>query len=167
MPPGRPKGSINTSKNKYINGVEKHKPKSKINAPPKDINESKIYYCTSCGKDFPKLYGNFRASQSPFFKGWGYIPVCLKCLDYFEEQYTERLGSNDEAIKRLALHFDLYLNDSILNASKKVNVGQSRIAQYISSANCYFSRKMKEEKEENNEKNEYAHKKEENKRQKA
>ena len=56
-------------------------------------------------------------------------------MDYFENQYTDKLGSNDEAIKRLALHFDLYLDDSILNASRKVNVGNSRIAQYISKAN--------------------------------
>ena len=81
------------------------------------------------------LKGNFRASQSPFFKGLGYIPICLSCLNYFEKKYTELLGSNDEAIRRLALHLDLYLNESLLDSSRKINVGQSRIAGYIANAN--------------------------------
>ena len=59
----------------------------------------------------------------------------MACLNYFEETYTELLGSNDEAIKRLALHLDLYLNESLLDSSRKINVGQSRIACYIANAN--------------------------------
>jgi hypothetical protein len=45
------------------------------------------------------------------------------------------LGSNDEAIKRLALHLDLYLNESLLNSSKKIGADQCRIAGYIANAN--------------------------------
>ena len=128
---GRQKGSTT----KPINGVQRHTEKSALTAPPKEVIENKTYYCTSCGKGFGKLKGNFRASQSPFFRGWGFIPVCLKCLDYYEKEYTERLGSNDEAIKRLALHLDLYYNESLLASSRKVNVDQSRIAGYIANAN--------------------------------
>jgi len=129
---GRPKGSTNNPKS--VSGVQKYVPKTNLAAPPPEADD-KIYYCTSCGKGFLKLKGNFRASQSPFYQGWGYVPVCLKCLSHFEKEYTERLGSNDEAIKRLALHFDLYLNESLLNSSKKVTSEQCRIAGYIANAN--------------------------------
>ena len=130
---GRPKGSPN--KPKIVNGVKKYVPKTNLTAPSPEMNEEKIYYCTSCGKGFRKLRGNFRASQSPFYQGWGFIPICLKCLAHFEKEYTERLGSNDEAIKRLTLHLDLYLNESLLNSSKKITIDQSRIAGYIANAN--------------------------------
>jgi hypothetical protein len=130
---GRPKGSPNKIKAapKYVTPMEK----KSLAAPSKDLTEDKVYYCTSCGKGYVKLKGNFRASQSPFFKGWGAIPICATCLDYYEKQYTERLGSNDEAIKRLALHFNIYFNDSLLTSSKNIRADQSRIGAYISNAN--------------------------------
>jgi len=121
--------------NKGITGVQKHNDKSNLTAPPAEVFEDKTYYCTSCGKGYKKLKGNFRASQSPFFKGWGHIPVCIRCLDYYEKEYTERLGSSDEAIKRLALHLDIYFDESLLASSRKINVNQSRIAGYIAKAN--------------------------------
>jgi hypothetical protein len=127
--PGRPKGSTN----KVINGAPKHTEKPILRAPTPE--EDKIYYCTSCGKGYKRLKGNFRASQSPFYQGWGFIPVCIKCLDHFEKEYTERLGNNDEAIKRLALHLDLYLDESLLGSSRKINADNSRIAGYIANAN--------------------------------
>jgi len=117
------------------NAVPRHTKKSSLTAPPKEITEDKVYCCTSCGKDYKKLRGNFRASQSPFFKGWGYIPICIKCLDYYEKEYTERLGNSDDAIRRLALHLDLYLDESLLSASRKITATQSRIAGYIAKAN--------------------------------
>jgi len=129
---GRPKASSSKS----TMGVSKHVDKSNITAPSPEVFEDKTYYCTSCGKGYKRLKGNFRASQSPFFKGWGHIPICIKCLDYYEREYTERLGSSDEAIKRLALHLDLYFDESsLLASSRKINANQSRIAGYIAKAN--------------------------------
>ena len=121
--------------NKSIMGTPKHVDKSNLTAPSAEVIEDRIYYCTSCGKGYKKLKGSFRASQSPFFKGWGHIPVCIRCLDYYEKEYTERLGSSDEAIKRLALHLDIYFNESLLASSRKINTNQSRIAGYIAKAN--------------------------------
>ena len=116
-------------------GMQRHTKKRSLSAPPKEVLEERTYYCTSCNKEFKKLKGNFRASQSPFFQGWGHIPICVKCLDYYEKEYTERLGCNDEAIRRLALHLDLYLDESLLSASRKINAENSRIAGYISKTN--------------------------------
>ena len=122
---------ITIGKPRETNG---HIKKTSLALPPRDTNEVKTYYCASCDKGYKKLKGNFRASQSPLFRGWGHIPICIKCLDHYEKEYTERLGSNDEAIRRLALHFDLYLDESLLAASKKI-AGRSRIAGYIAKAN--------------------------------
>lgn len=51
------------------------------------------------------------------------------------EQYTELLGSQNEAIKRVCLHWDIYLSESILNSSKKIDSGRSRIKNYIKNCN--------------------------------
>ena len=135
-PRGRPTGSTDAARDAKASGAPFEKKKAtKPAPPPKEVAEKRTYYCTSCGTGYSKLKGNFRASQSPFFKGWGHIPICHNCLNYFEEFYTENLGSSDEAIKRLALHLDLYFNDSLLSSSRKINVGQSRIASYIANAN--------------------------------
>ena len=109
--------------------------KERLEAPLMEKADDRTHYCTSCGKGHGKLKGNFRPSQSPFFQGLGYIPICNKCLDYYEKEYTIRLGCNDEAIRRLALHLDLYLDESLLAASRRVNISSSRIAGYISKAN--------------------------------
>lgn len=45
------------------------------------------------------------------------------------------MGSSDEAIKRLALHLDLYFDETLLASSRKINANQSRIAGYIAKAN--------------------------------
>jgi len=136
MPAGRPKGSKNNKNNNILKGVEKYKSKSnpKITALVA-ADEEKIYYCTSCGKGYDRLKSNFRASQSPFYQGWGYIPICQRCLDNFKKQYTEKLGNSDEAIKRLALHLDLYVSDVLLKSSRKASMEHTRIASYISKAN--------------------------------
>ena len=115
--------------------AEKHIEKQGLAPPSKEEADNRTYRCTSCGKDYRKLKGNFRSSQSPFFRGWGYIPICNRCLDYYEKEYTERLGCNDEAIRRLAMHLDLYMDETLLAASRKINADNSRIAGYISKAN--------------------------------
>ena len=109
--------------------------KGQVKPPSKEETEERTHYCTSCGKGYPKLKGFFRVSGSPFFKALGYIPICSRCIDHYEKEYTQQLGSNDEAIRRLALHLDLYLDEGLLAASRKVNAAHSRIAGYISKAN--------------------------------
>ena len=111
------------------------KASKRLSVPSVENTEDRKHYCTSCGKEYKKLKGNFLASQSPFYKALGYIPVCKKCLDHYEGEYTEQLGCNDEAIRRLALHFDLYVDESLLGASRKINASQTRIAGYISKTN--------------------------------
>lgn len=137
---GRPVGS----KNKPSGVSKATAKKAGVAAPVKDVIVKKVYICVTCGVEYTNLEKNFYASQSPLFGGWrvqgkesttGRIPVCKSCIDHFVRQYTEILGNEDEAIKRIALKLDLYYSDSLLEASKKRSSTQSRIAKYISSLN--------------------------------
>lgn len=106
------------------------------NIKPIESIEERPYICCCCGKQYKKQDRNFSYSQSPMFKGNNsYLPICNNCLENLVEQYTELLGSQDEAIKRVCLHWDIYVNDSILNSSKKIDANRSRIKCYVKNCN--------------------------------
>lgn len=94
------------------------------------------YKCCTCGKKYKKQSGNFSYSQSPLYKGNNsFLPICNNCLENLVEQYTELLGSQNEAIERVCLHWDIYVSDSILNSTKKIDTNRSRIKCYIKNCN--------------------------------
>lgn len=103
-----------------------------------DINKNnpKEYICVTCGKTYKRLDGNFPASQSELYAGLNYhLPVCKKCLDRLYEQYCTKFGNEDEAIRRICMKFDIYWDQSLANASRKITKDRSRIHTYISRAN--------------------------------
>ena len=94
------------------------------------------YKCCTCGKKYTKQSGNFSYSQSPLYKGNNsFLPICNHCLENLVEQYTEILGSQNEAIKRICLHWDMYFNETILNSTKKIDANRSRIKNYVRNSN--------------------------------
>ena len=94
------------------------------------------YKCCTCGKKYTKQSGNFSYSQSPLFKGNNsFLPICNNCLENLVEQYTELLGSQNEAIKRVCLHWDIYFSESLLNSTKKIDANRSRIKCYVKNCN--------------------------------
>lgn len=103
----------------------------------KKDKEPNFYICPTCGNDFPKLDGNFPASQSELHAGWKYhLPICRKCLDQLFEHYTEAYGGDEDlAIRRICEKYDIYYNIGLLNASRKITKTRSRIHNYISKAN--------------------------------
>lgn len=115
-------------------------PKKKIlnDIVPKEEEKDPYYKCCCCGKKYRKQTGNFSYSCSPMFRGNGnYLPICVNCIDNLVEQYTELLDSQDEAIKRVCLHWDYYFSESLLAASSKAELDQSRMRIYI--RNCNLS----------------------------
>ena len=97
---------------------------------------SKPYKCCCCGKRYVKQKDNFPFSQSPFFKGNNsYLPICSNCIVKATDQYTEILKSQDEAIKRVCMHWDIYINDSILSTSRKIDQRRPRIKECIRQCN--------------------------------
>ena len=128
---GRPKGSLNKAKSPVKGTSAKEQKQVTVNSP-----EKKTYYCTACGEGYLKQAGNFRKSNSLFWKGNNFfIPVCDGCLDSFLQQYTDLYKDNDRAVKRLCMAFDWYVNDSLLAMSRRVNENQSRIGQLIKNTN--------------------------------
>lgn len=96
----------------------------------------KPYKCVTCGKRFTTQTNNFSYSQSPLYDGNNhYLPTCVHCIDNLVEQYTGILGSQNEAIKRVCLHYDIYVSDSLLNSCKKIDANRSRIKNYIKQCN--------------------------------
>lgn len=94
------------------------------------------YKCCTCGKKYTKQTGNFSYSQSPLYKGNNsFLPICNHCFENLVEQYTVLLGSQNEAIKRVCLHWDIYFSDSILNSTKKIDANRSRIKCYVKNCN--------------------------------
>ena len=96
------------------------------------------YKCCTCGKKYTKQSGNFSYSQSPLYKGNNsFLPICNNCLENLVEQYTELLGSQNEAIKRVCLHWDIYFSESLLNSTKKIDANRSRIKCYVKNCNLH------------------------------
>ena len=109
----------------------------KVIKPIEPVAED-YYKCCTCGKKYKKQSGNFSYSQSPLYKGNNsFLPICNNCLENLVEQYTELLGSQNEAIKRVCLHWDIYFSDSILNSTKKIDVNRSRIKCYVKNCNLF------------------------------
>jgi hypothetical protein len=111
--------------------------KSKISPNKPDIVEKEPYHkCCACGHKYEAQRGNFSVSQSPFFHGNNkFLPICTKCVDKFVDQYTDLFESQDEAIKRICLHWDIYMSDSLIESSKKVSADNSRIKGLIKQCN--------------------------------
>src|SRR5574344_1286256 len=96
----------------------------------------KPYRCVTCGKRYSSQANNFSYSQSPLYDGNNhYLPTCVSCVDNLIGQYTELLGSQNEAIKRVCLHYYIYVSDSLLNSCKKIDANRSRIKNYIRQCN--------------------------------
>ena len=109
----------------------------KVIKPIEPVAED-YYKCCTCGKKYTKQSGNFSYSQSPLFKGNNsFLPICNNCLENLVEQYTELLGSQNEAIKRVCLHWDMYFSESTLNSTKKIDANRSRIKNYVKNCNLF------------------------------
>lgn len=139
---GRKKGSYTPKENilNISNATEEQATKptysSHKNIETDDILIKKPHKCTMCGSRYTKQQGNFPYSQSPFFKGNNsYLPICNNCLNSATDQYQQILGNQDDAIKRMCLHWDIYQSESILASSKKIDAKRSRIKEYVRQCN--------------------------------
>lgn len=78
------------------------------------------YICSRCGVTYRIQSRNFPASQSPLFaKNNGYLTVCGSCIEALFNRYKDLLGSEDAAVKRICLKFDIYWNENVLNSARK------------------------------------------------
>ncbi len=83
-------------------------------------NERNEFYCTRCGKKYKAQRGNFLRVQSPLWEqNDRYLPVCMTCTDELYEHYVETLGSVQAGMRRMCLHFDIYYDTTLLEATVK------------------------------------------------
>lgn len=82
--------------------------------------ERSEFYCTRCGKKYKTQKGNFLRVQSPLWEqNDRYLPVCVTCTDELYEHYVETLGSVQAGVRRMCLHFDIYYDTGLLEATVK------------------------------------------------
>ena len=116
-------------------------PRSKIkDLTPKAVKAlaegNRFWACACCGKQYIKQCGNFSKVQSPLYAGNnGYLTICRSCVDKMYEKYCEELGDDDAALRRVALHLDLYWDPTLAKASRKISSDRSRVSVYVSRAN--------------------------------
>lgn len=143
MPRGKPKGSfakLNKSGLKEIQYDEKTVAKLReINASDNDIRNMEFpFQCSCCGRRFKKQQTNFHHADSPLYNGNNhYLTVCKNCVDNLLDQYTTILGSQDAAMKRLCLKFDIYYSETLCDSSRKITEERSRFSNYISQLNLH------------------------------
>ena len=101
-------------------------------------DERTVFVCSQCGKKYTRQKSNFPASQSPLFRGNnGYLTNCNHCVEELYSHYKEALGSDEEAIHRVCLKFDIYWSPEIYAMLNKTYTTSSRIRAYISKTNLY------------------------------
>ena len=101
---------------------------------PQPLGNQK-YICFRCGISYSRQKGFFPVSHSPMYRGVGYMPTCVDCIDVMFDQYRVKLGSDRSAMKRLCMKMDLYWNDSIYDMVERSSAGSSIPRNYIGKTN--------------------------------
>lgn len=92
--------------------------------------------CMCCGKIYDVRKGNFSKTQSQWFMGNdGYLPWCNECKEKMFDFYTKKYGDEDEAIKRLAMLFDMFYCDGLLEAAEHSTTSVPKINTYMGRLN--------------------------------
>lgn len=111
--------------------------KSKMRQNKIKNSETEKFKCDCCGTEYDTQLGNFYKSQSTLYKANNnYIHVCNNCIDSLIEQYTDSLGTEEKAIQRICLHFDLYFSKDMLDKSLyDTNSNLKRMQSYVRECN--------------------------------
>lgn len=110
--------------------VEKKQPRIKV---PSSWSGGK---CMCCGKIYDVRKGNFSKTKSQWYMGNdGYLPWCNECREKMFEFYVKKYNDEDEAIDRLAMMFDTYVNDKLLDASEHSVASALKINTYMGRLN--------------------------------
>ena len=92
--------------------------------------------CMCCGKIYDVRKGNFSKTKSQWYMGNdGYLPWCNECREKMFEFYVKKYNDEDEAIDRLAMMFDTYVNDKLLDASEHSVASALKINTYMGRLN--------------------------------
>lgn len=91
-----------------------------------------MYRCEKCGKQVMDDDREFMISFSKLHVGHRCrLPICKDCLDSLYEEYFEELGSEEEAVRRVCMKFDIYYNKEIVNLMKSASKPLKRMTYYV------------------------------------
>lgn len=93
------------------------------------------HYCCRCGTAYSRKKGFFPVSHSPMYRGSGYLPFCVDCVDEMYDQYVQELGDAKEAMRRMCMKMDLYWNEGIYTMAERSAGTNSRVRNYIGKTN--------------------------------
>lgn len=94
------------------------------------------YSCTRCTRKYRKQKGNFAKVRSPLYSSNdGYLHICDHCLAELYQYYLCKLGTEEEAIRRVCMKLDIYYSDKIIKMLHGNEITQSPIKCYISRTN--------------------------------
>lgn len=131
---------VNTMPDGVLKSTKRKKTPERVNRPSNDYEREMAeneFRCSACGNIYTQQDKNFPHSNSPFFAGNNHrLTVCHKCLESFMKQYQSILGNQDDALRRMCLHLDMYLDERIIESTRAAALNcQTRIRRYISSLN--------------------------------
>ncbi len=110
------------SKNKIIKSI-----KEEADQPTK---------CVCCGRIYNKQRTNFRPTKSILFAAnKGYLPVCSICLDKDLKQWSETLKDEEQALRRVCLHWNIYFNTDLAKSIIEKRGTDGYIGSYFSQLN--------------------------------
>lgn len=129
---GRPKGSTNKVKKALLKdtGEDLLVKTVRLKGDALEAYE-KPHQCFACGKRYAGTKGNFSFSHSPLFDGLKRLPWCKTCVDKLYEHYMRELGSDDEALIRMAMKLDLFVDDITLKSCKNISADRNKIQNLI------------------------------------
>lgn len=108
------------------------KKSSKVKVPPSWSGGR----CMCCGTIYDTRNGNFSKTKSQWYAGNdGFLPWCKDCMIKMFDYYSKKYNSDDEAIKRLAMMYDVYYNEDIVDAANHSSGHHPKINIYMGRAN--------------------------------
>lgn len=108
--------------------------RSQEKVPDPTVNTQK-HYCCRCGRAYSRKKGYFPVSHSPMYRGSGYMPFCVECVDEMYDWYVNKLGDQKEAMRRMCMKMDLYWNESIYGMVERSSGTNSKVRNYIGKTN--------------------------------
>lgn len=108
--------------------------RSQEKVPDPTVSTQK-HYCCRCGRAYSRKKGFFPVSHSPMYRGSGYLPFCVECVDEMYELYVNKLGDPKEAMRRMCMKMDLYWSESIYGMVERSSGTNSRVRNYIGKTN--------------------------------
>lgn len=95
--------------------------------------------CIRCGKPFTGRNFN-KKSENPHYSYISYIPICKECLNKLFMLYKDEYGSDQKAVKRICMAYNIYYSDVIYQMCVDTQ-GNASIATYIAKSNLPAFRK--------------------------